>query len=123
MLKDDLYKIQQINEENNSIHAVIELNELHEIFKGHFPGQPVLPGACMLQMTKEILETFFNNKLQLLKADDIRFTVMVDPNETKQLKFLIQYKRAETQLINISAKILKEDEVVCYKMKAMYTIN
>src|ERR1700709_2936744 len=119
MLKDDLYKIQQINEENNSIHAVIELNELHEIFKGHFPGQPVLPGACMLQMTKEILETFFNNKLQLLKADDIRFTVMVDPNETKQLKFLIQYKRTETQLINISAKILKKDEVVCYKMKAM----
>ena len=73
MLKDSLYTIQNITEENNTIEAIIELEEHHDIFQGHFPGQPVLPGVCMLQMTKEILEIFFNYKVQLSKADDILF--------------------------------------------------
>jgi 3-hydroxyacyl-[acyl-carrier-protein] dehydratase len=120
VLKDSLYTIQNISVADNSIEAIIELNEKHEIFKGHFPGQPVLPGACMMQMIKEILETFFKHKLQLSKADNIRFIAMIDPNENKELKFLIQYDGTETQLINISVKILKKDEIVCCKMKATY---
>jgi 3-hydroxyacyl-[acyl-carrier-protein] dehydratase len=120
MLKNNLYTIQQISEEKNSIHSIIELNAQHEIFKGHFPRQPVLPGACILQMTKEILETLFEKKLQLTKADDIRFSAMVDPTKNKELKFLIKYNFSETHSINIVAKILKEDEVVCCKIKATY---
>lgn len=123
MLKDDLYIIQQTHEENNSINANVELNKLHEIFKGHFPGQPVLPGVCMLQMTREILETFFKCNLQLVKADDIRFTAMVDPAKNKELNFLIQYDRVEMQLIKINAKILKKDEDVCCKIKATFIIT
>jgi 3-hydroxyacyl-[acyl-carrier-protein] dehydratase len=119
MLKDDLYTIQQINEENNVINVDVELNELHEIFKGHFPGQPVLPGVCMLQMVRELFENFFNKKLQLSRADDIRFLAMIDPTVNKKLKFLLQYKFDDAQ-INVNAKILKDKDVVCCKMKATF---
>jgi 3-hydroxyacyl-[acyl-carrier-protein] dehydratase len=119
MLKDDLYTIQQINEENNVINVDVELNELHEIFKGHFPGQPVLPGVCMLQMVRELFENFFNKKLQLSRADDIRFLAMIDPTVNKELKFLLQYKFDDAQ-INVNAKILKDKDVVCCKMKATF---
>ena len=83
MLKDSLYTIQNIAAGNNIIEATIELDEQHDIFKGHFPSQPVLPGVCMLQMVKEILAFFFNYKVQLLKAEDIRFFAMVDPAQKK----------------------------------------
>ncbi len=121
MLKNNLYIIKNISGTESSLEALIELNEQHTIFEGHFPGQPVLPGACMLQMVKELLETFFEKPLQLVKADDIRFSAMVDPTINKELTFSIQYKLAETQSININAKIAKQDEAVCCKIKASFT--
>jgi len=120
MLKDSLYTIQNISAENNVIEAIIELNEHHDIFKGHFPGQPVLPGVCMLQITKEILETFLQHKVRLSKADDIRFLAMVDPTQNKELKFVIAHDLSETKSMNVNARIIKQDNVVCCKIKGEF---
>jgi 3-hydroxyacyl-[acyl-carrier-protein] dehydratase len=120
MLKGNLYIIKNISEADSTIEAIVELDEQHKIFEGHFPGHPVLPGACMLQMVKELLETFFQKPLRLVKADDIRFSAMVDPTANKELTFSIQYHLMETQSINVNAKILKQDNTVCCKIKASF---
>jgi 3-hydroxyacyl-[acyl-carrier-protein] dehydratase len=122
MLKDSLYIIHKITAENNSIEAVVELKEDHEIFKGHFPSQPVLPGACMLQMIKEISETALTVKLQLIKADDIKFLQMIVPESNTVLLFSIQYNFEGNLLINVSAKIATAD-VICCKLKALYQVK
>lgn len=119
MLKNSLYTIKQITNENNVVEAIIELNETHEIFKGHFPSQPVLPGVCMLQMTKEILEDSLHTKLQLIKADEIKFFRMIEPAGDAVLLFSIQYNLEENSIANVSARIMKND-IVCYKLKASY---
>lgn len=120
MLKNTLYIIKNISGTDSSLEAIIELNEQHTIFEGHFPGQPVLPGACMLQMTRELLETFLEKQLQLVKADDIRFSAMVDPTVNKELIFSIQYNLTEIQLINVNTKIVKQDDTVCCKIKGSF---
>lgn len=119
MLKDSLYIIKQTDKGNNSVDVMVELNAQHEIFKGHFPSQPVLPGACMLQMIKEILETLFDIKFQLSKADDIKFLQMIQPSDNTVLLFSIQYDFTENAALNITANILKGN-VICYKMKALF---
>ncbi len=98
---------------------MVELNKSHDIFKGHFPDQPVLPGVCMMQMIREILETFFQEKLQLLKADDIRFSAMVDPTKDAQLTIQTHFNRTENEL-KTKTKIVKEDGTVCCKMQARF---
>src|ERR1044072_3167053 len=120
MLKDALYTIQKIAAENNTIEVGVVLNAAHAIFKGHFPSQPVLPGACMLQMVKEIMEIFFKKELQLTKAEDMRFSAVVNPDKNKELKFSILYNIGENQSININTKIIRSDDVVCCKMKASF---
>ncbi len=120
MLKDSLYIIKQTDKGNNSVDVMVELNAAHEIFKGHFPSQPVLPGACMLQMIKEILETSLDIKLQLSKADDIKFLQMIQPSNNTVLVFSIQYDFTGNSALNITAKILKGD-VICCKIKALFT--
>lgn len=119
MLKDSLYTIKQITDENNVIEAIVELDKTHEIFKGHFPSQPVLPGACMLQMTKEILEDVLHIKLQMIKAGEIKFLQMIQPADDAALLFSIQYNLPENSTANVAAKIMK-GEVICYKLKAWY---
>jgi 3-hydroxyacyl-[acyl-carrier-protein] dehydratase len=118
MFKDSLYTIQKISAENGSVKATIKLNEDHEIFKAHFPSQPVLPGACMLQMIKEILETALTVKLQLSKAGEIKFLSMIQPSDTA-LQFSIEYNFITNISVNISAQILLND-VVCCKMKGLF---
>ena len=122
MLKDSLYTIKQISNENNIIEATVELDKTHAIFKGHFPSQPILPGACMLQMTKEILEALLHAGLQLLKASEIKFLQMIQPADAMVLLFSIEYNITEDSVVHIAAKITR-DNAVCYKLKASYKIK
>lgn len=119
MLKDSLYTVHELAEENDVLEAVVSLNKSHPVFKGHFPGQPVLPGVCLMQMVRELLETFFEEKLQLQKADDIRYPAMVDPTKDDQLRFQIVFNRSD-DLAKTKTMILKADDAICCKMKATF---
>ena len=118
MLKDDFFSITAINIESDSIDAILELNEKHKIFKGHFPGHPVVPGACMFQMVKEITKIAVGSEIQLRKADDIKFLMMLNPNENKIIQAKLNYKE-ENGKINISASFLKGNSI-CFKFKGMF---
>jgi 3-hydroxyacyl-[acyl-carrier-protein] dehydratase len=121
MLNNPLYTIKQITADENAVEALVELNAQHEIFKAHFPSQPVLPGACILQMMKDILQTSLNKILRLSKADEIKFLSMIQPTG-EVLIFSTQYSFIRNSIIKVHAKILKAD-IVCCKLKALYIIN
>jgi 3-hydroxyacyl-[acyl-carrier-protein] dehydratase len=118
MFKDSLYFIKQVDSENNRVIALIELNADHEIFKGHFPSQPVLPGVCMLQIIKEILEATITISLQLAKAHEIKFLRMIQP-KNEALEISIQHESADNTAINVSAAILINN-ITCCKLKALF---
>ncbi|MCJ7933670.1 MAG: 3-hydroxyacyl-ACP dehydratase [Chryseobacterium sp.] len=72
--------------ENGSIIAHIHLNKDHDIFKGHFPGNPVTPGVCMMQIVKELTEKFTGSRLFLKTASNVKFMAIINPFETPDLK-------------------------------------
>ena len=120
MLKDALYKIVSLDHREGAIEAVLEINKDNEIFTGHFPGHPVLPGACMLQMVKELLETALNTKIRLKKADQMKFLRMIDPTINNVVSLVISYEFIDKGNINITAK-LTDKEAVCFKFQGVFT--
>lgn len=51
MLLENFYKIIHRKEREDGKREIeIELNPGHALYQGHFPGQPVVPGVCTLQM-------------------------------------------------------------------------
>ncbi|CAM1348436.1 3-hydroxyacyl-ACP dehydratase [Tenacibaculum insulae] len=81
MLIKDFYKIETITEvATNVIHAHIQLNKNHTVFNGHFPGNPVTPGVCMIQTIKEIVQSHVNSNLFLQGISNIKFTALINPN-------------------------------------------
>lgn len=55
MLLENFYKIIHIKEREDGKQAIeIELNPGHVLYQGHFPGQPVVPGVCTLQIIKKV---------------------------------------------------------------------
>lgn len=82
----DFYTLQSYEKaENGSFIAQITLNKDHDIFKGHFPGNPVTPGVCMMQIVKELSEEFTGAKLFLKSASNVKFMAIINPFETPDL--------------------------------------
>lgn len=92
------------------------INADHEIFKGHFPGMPVVPGVCMVEMIKEILEEVVGKKTNLKKAGTIKFLHVLDPNIYPEINAEVKVKVLASGW-NISAKLFK-DKLVFFKMDA-----
>jgi 3-hydroxyacyl-[acyl-carrier-protein] dehydratase len=97
MLIKDLYTINNISHNENIITADILFNPSHDIFKGHFPQQPVVPGVCMVQIVKETLEQSIKQSLRLMKSSNIKFLSVIIPsiNEIITLKIKYTYTSAE----------------------------
>ncbi len=80
MLMNDFYKIDYINRDQNSVSCKVVFNDEHDIFKGHFPEQPVVPGVCMMEMIKELLEAQTDKLLWLRNAGQVKFLQLITPD-------------------------------------------
>lgn len=98
MLKDDLYQILNLEHADNIVTSGLSLNLTHPIFTGHYPGQPVLPGACMLEIVKEVLSAALEKPVSLHKATQVKFLKMIDPREHAVLSLVIKLTKDETGL-------------------------
>jgi len=110
-ITNDLFSIKEITHEGGVIKATLDINSDSEIFIGHFPGHPVVPGACMLQITKEVLESILQTSLRLKKADQLKFMTMIDPEVTSRVELDITYKGTEESSIIANAKLSNPDTV------------
>ena len=83
MLLENFYKIIHIKEREDGKQAIeIELNPGHVLYQGHFPGQPVVPGVCTLQIIKESAEQIANQPLQYVQIASSKFLSAINPLET-----------------------------------------
>ncbi len=119
MLKDRLYQIINIVQHNNDITVQLLINPANPIFAGHFPGQPVLPGACLLNMVQEVLSIALQSKCQLKKANALKFIAPVDPTQNPSLELKLNYVSVDAGL-RLTAS-LSVNEVVYFKMQGIYS--
>ncbi|MGY3211244.1 hypothetical protein [Mucilaginibacter sp. HD30] len=115
---EPVFKIISVECKENSIITLLQVDAESDILKGHFPDQPVVPGACMLQTVKEILENNFTTSLRLIKADNIKFLNMVTPDNTG-LSMKISYQLMDNQMKVVAE--LAGEAVVFMKLQAIFT--
>jgi 3-hydroxyacyl-[acyl-carrier-protein] dehydratase len=119
MLTNDFCAVLNLETGPGEIRAVLQWNKSHPIFQGHFPGQPVVPGVCMLQLVKEVLEKVIGNSLVLLESSQMKFLQFIDPGVTESVDILIRYTTAETGAYSVNAA-LQKDQQVYFKCSGMY---
>jgi 3-hydroxyacyl-[acyl-carrier-protein] dehydratase len=106
---NDLFHIIKSEHDDHEIKATLGIHKESEILKGHFPGQPVVPGACMLQIVKEVLEATLNHPLRLKKADHLKFMSIIDPTNTLVVQLNITYKYTDDDAVSVIAKLSNTD--------------
>ena len=110
MLRNDLYTTGSIIKTNSLHLAPVTLNPAHPIFSGHFPGQPVLPGVCMLEMVKEILEELLQQQLRISKGPQIKFLSMIIPEKDPDFTIELHYEMLNG-IIQARGKIFSEEVI------------
>ena len=120
MLIQGLYKVTATENTPEGIMARVHLSKDHEIFKGHFPGNPVMPGVCMIQIIKELTEEFIGKKLFLSVASNIKFMTIINPDKNPELQLIIDItqENGEVKVKNTTSF----DETVALKMGATFKI-
>lgn len=103
-----------------SFRSTVLIDKEHEIFKGHFPSTPVVPGVCMMQMIKEMLEEKINHPLQLISADNIKFLSVMNPLETPQAEITIRYSFHEDKSYRVDGSISANNLVYFKIARAIY---
>ena len=111
-LKNNLYKIISKEEVNSIFNYTVELNPSCVIYQAHFPGEPITPGVCIVQIGKEVIEDLLleqssvSRRLEIIKAKNIKFLSVISPNETPILTYQVR------KLVFSDDKITIETQIV-----------
>ena len=116
MLLNDFFYIQGIENGDKSLKASLLINKSHKIFDGHFPELPVVPGVCMMEMMKEIMEEQLHRKLIIRKGDNMKFMSVINPTEHSQVQADIAYEDGQDG-VKINATLFS-GTITFFKLKA-----
>lgn len=120
MLIEGLYTVLSIERNGQALKVTLKLHKEHEVFKGHFPGNPVLPGVCMIQMIKELIEENLGKQLFLCMASNVKFMAIINPEVNDIIDLELDIAE-ENDLVKVKNTISIE-ETVALKLSATFKV-
>lgn len=109
-LQDSYFKIRKVSYPNSDTrHGKIKIDLIpeHPVYQGHFPGEPVCPGVCTLQMVKECAQVMAHEQFIVSYIKQYRLLSVMTPAEHPAIMVEIHLTQDE-----------KEGTGMIYKMKA-----
>ena len=107
-----IYKVKFLEFSDREIRAGITFNKDHEVFEGHFPGNPIVPGVVQVQVLKDLLEKGLHKKVFLNRAKSIKFLNIINPFETGEVQFEIVFGQQPES--NFTVKCIVKTETKVY---------
>jgi 3-hydroxyacyl-[acyl-carrier-protein] dehydratase len=120
MVLKDFYKILSEEKTSDSKHNVtILVNEKHEILKGHFPGNPIMPGVCMIQIIKELTEKITQKTLMIQTLSNVKFMALINPENNPELRLELDITITEDDLVKVKNTTYFND-TIALKLSNVY---
>lgn len=108
-LKDNLFKIQtcQVNQDN----VVYEISLIleSEIYKAHFPNKPITPGVCIVQIVVELINDYLKETYELLHAKNIKYLQVINPIETSNITIELKKVIKSEKDVSLQAVVSNEN--------------
>lgn len=79
-----------------------------DIFRGHFPGRPVCPGACAIQLIKDVARRLTGRKLLISTIRQCRFTTLATPDACPEVAVKVDITACTEAGYSITARISDE---------------
>lgn len=109
---EDFYDIVARHEEGGETVFHVALRPDCKVYEGHFPGSPVAPGVCNIQMIRECAELVSGKPLLIQKIGQCRMTKLITPGEFPELDVHVALDGESLMASIVSG------ETVCLTLKA-----
>lgn len=120
MVLKDFYNVLSEEKTADSKYSItILVNEKHEIFKGHFPGNPIMPGVCMIQIIKELTEKITESTLMIQTLANVKFMALINPEKNPELRLELDITTTEDNLVKVK-NTTYFNETVALKLSNVY---
>ncbi len=120
MVLKDFYNVLSEEKTTDSKYSItILVNEKHEIFKGHFPGNPIMPGVCMIQIIKELTEKITKQTLMIQTLANVKFMALINPETNPELRLELDITMTEDNLVKVK-NTTYFNETVALKLSNVY---
>ncbi len=113
------YEITDWQSNENTAKATIKLDANDPLFKGHFPHLPILPGACMVQLTHHLLDKAIGQKTTFVKSGAIKFLIPVNPLTEPELTAQLKFQAAEDGSYKVEQNLTRGD-LIFFKFSGLY---
>ena len=116
-LKDSFFTIE---ESSSATQIAVRLNSEHPIYQAHFPGEPITPGVCIIQIAKELLEEAmqggkycqndknWQGQYHLVAVKNVKFLAPISPLETPLVTYTLQKVTLSDDGTTVKAQITVE---------------
>ena len=120
MVLKDFYTVLSEEKTGDSKYTIaILVNEKHEVFKGHFPGNPIMPGVCMIQIIKELTESITKSTLMIQTLSNVKFMALINPEIKPELRLELDIVTTEEDLVKVKNTTYFND-TVALKLSNVY---
>lgn len=90
-LINNFFTLNEVTEIEKGFKCGVKFNKEHTIYKAHFPGNPITPGVCLVQMALEILNEKFDKEYNLHSIQNIKFRLPIEPHLEPTFYFHIKH--------------------------------
>ena len=118
--RDPMLLIDEVSElvPGERIAATFRPDPQRDIFRGHFPGQPVLPGVYTVEATAQATDLVLMSKPVyagktplFLGINNVRFLRKILPGETLEIRAQLLHERPEKAIATCTAEVYRQGEL------------
>ena len=96
----DYYTILTQTIAENTAEFSVELRADCPVYAGHFPGNPIAPGACSIEMVRECASIAMQRELRFAGIKQCKFLRLMKPGSTAQISLKWENDRLKATIIN-----------------------
>lgn len=110
-LQNSLFTIVSHSADEARHDFTIRLDANHFIYQAHFPGEPITPGVCILQMAVELMEVAVSRSLEVKCVKNVKFLRIISPKEVTEVSYTLQKLTVEDNTIKSQITVSVGDVV------------
>ena len=117
---DNLFLTQSMTDIDDGFEVLVRCNPEHPVYKAHFPGNPITPGACLLQESGVLMQQKLGRPLYLKASKNIKYLSILIPAEGKEVKFGFSHV-AESETECKAQVVIADESTVYTKMSLTFS--
>jgi 3-hydroxyacyl-[acyl-carrier-protein] dehydratase len=118
-IKNSLLSVEQV-ETTQELTAEFCFNNRLDIFKGHFPGMPILPGAAQIEMVRIAIESIAEHTYQIIGIKKAKFIEQMQPEDLITMTISLEQKN---DVLRAKARLYANDKTASSIIMDLGTVS